>query len=181
MQLNLNQQQKEFVESPLGNSLVLAGAGTGKTRVLIERIVYLLATEQMNASNIMAITFSRKAATEIKERLKRRFLELTPENGDAFVRQITTGTFHSVFAMFLRIFVDYHPYLKAGFTIIDPSNAQNRLYNFVVQDKSDVLLKKLFGVNGTTTKGIKSNLFDFFSSCKENLIKLEDFTYDNFL
>lgn len=66
---NLNSAQLAAVTAPLGPTLVLAGAGTGKTRVLTNRILYLVQEYRVNPSEILAITFTNKAANEMKRRL----------------------------------------------------------------------------------------------------------------
>lgn len=66
---SLNKSQKEVVVAPLSNMLVLAGAGTGKTRVLVSRIAYLLEVEGLTSRDILALTFTNKAAKEMQERL----------------------------------------------------------------------------------------------------------------
>ena len=60
----LNDSQKDAVSSPLCNALIIAGAGTGKTRVLVSRIVYLISHYKVKARNILAVTFTNKAAKE---------------------------------------------------------------------------------------------------------------------
>ena len=66
---NLNDSQKEAVSAPLSNMLVIAGAGTGKTRVLVSRIAYLIKHYMMEPLNILAVTFTNKAAGESLQRV----------------------------------------------------------------------------------------------------------------
>jgi DNA helicase II / ATP-dependent DNA helicase PcrA len=110
----LNPAQRRAVEHGEGPLLVLAGAGSGKTRVLTHRIAYLLATGMARPSEILAITFTNKAADEMRERVGR----LT---GGA-VRQMWVMTFHSACARILRQHADRLAY-KRGFTIYDEGDS----------------------------------------------------------
>src|SRR6476469_522925 len=90
----LNEPQREAVLHLDGPMLIIAGAGSGKTKVLTKRIAHLMANG-VDAFNILALTFTNKAAAEMKERVEKIL-----GNNDA--RNLYIGTFHSVFARILR-------------------------------------------------------------------------------
>ena len=113
---DLNEEQERAVKHTSGPALVLAGAGSGKTRVITYRIAYLL--EQANARpyNIMAVTFTNKAADEMKERL----YSLVRSS----VKGMWMGTFHSLCARILREFADRTAYTR-NFVIYDTQDQHN--------------------------------------------------------
>ena len=92
---NLNPSQHGAVVAPDGPLLLLAGAGTGKTRVLTTRIAHMIRDKGVAPGNILAVTFTNKAAGEMKERL----ITLL---GEEMVRGIWLGTFHSIGLRILR-------------------------------------------------------------------------------
>ena len=122
--LNLNQPQRDAVLQTQGPLLVLAGAGTGKTRVLTSRIIHIVNTFLASPLQILSVTFTNKAAAEMKKRI-----------GDVVGEQVHNlwiGTFHSIAARILR----RHPEvvgLRNDFTIID-SDDQTRLLKQIIAD-----------------------------------------------
>lgn len=94
----LNDKQREAVASPLGNYLVLAGAGSGKTRVLTHRIAWLIGVENVSESNILAVTFTNKAANEMRHRIEATLMS----SGNNRLFGMWVGTFHSVANRLLR-------------------------------------------------------------------------------
>ena len=91
----LNDAQREAVTAPLGPVLVLAGAGSGKTRVLIHRIAWLIETEGVSPHSILAVTFTNKAAGEMRARVE----QLLGMPGSA----LWLGTFHGIAHRLLRL------------------------------------------------------------------------------
>jgi DNA helicase II / ATP-dependent DNA helicase PcrA len=106
----LNEAQRRAVEAVEGPVLVLAGAGTGKTRVLTTRLAHILATRRAWPSQILAVTFTNKAALEMKERLSRMIGQQA--------EGLWLGTFHSIGARILRRHAEAVG-LKPNFTILD--------------------------------------------------------------
>src|ERR1700679_3439664 len=106
----LNKEQREAVMTVDGPVLVLAGAGTGKTRVLTTRLAHILATRRAWPSQLMAVTFTNKAATEMRERLGR----MIGESAEG----MWLGTFHAIAARILRRHAEAVG-LKPNFTILD--------------------------------------------------------------
>src|SRR5579883_1167561 len=106
----LNEAQRQAVEAVDGPVLVLAGAGTGKTRVLTTRLAHILATRRAFPSQILAVTFTNKAALEMRERLEAML-------GGA-ADGLWLGTFHAIAARILRRHADLLG-LKPNFTILD--------------------------------------------------------------
>lgn len=94
----LNDKQREAVAAPLGNYLVLAGAGSGKTRVLTHRIAWLIAVEGISEGAIMAVTFTNKAAAEMRHRIQTTLAQHS--NHSLFGMWV--GTFHSIAHRLLR-------------------------------------------------------------------------------
>ncbi len=111
----LNSEQKAAVSCVDGPVLIVAGAGSGKTRVLTSRIAYILAEKECDPSSILALTFTKKAASEMKERIALMV-------GERKARRLYMGTFHSVFIRFLREFAESLGY-PPSFTIYDTSDS----------------------------------------------------------
>jgi DNA helicase-2/ATP-dependent DNA helicase PcrA len=113
----LNERQREAVLHKDGPIMIVAGAGSGKTRVLTTRIIHLMAEHKVDAFNILALTFTNKAAREMKERVEHSL-------GSGEARNLYIGTFHSVFARILRFEADRIGYPK-HFTIYDTDDAKS--------------------------------------------------------
>jgi DNA helicase-2/ATP-dependent DNA helicase PcrA len=107
---NLNTQQQQAVTAGLGPVLVMAGPGSGKTRVLTRRIAYLIGAMGVRPYSILAVTFTNKAAREMESRVA----DLVGEN----TRGLTLGTFHAICARILRREAEHLP-IDANFVIFD--------------------------------------------------------------
>ncbi len=141
---SLNKHQREAVESEFGATLVLAGAGSGKTRVLTYKILYLLAKKILKPHQILAVTFTNKAAAEMKFRISKML--------NFPIEKMWLGTFHSLSLKILR----KHSLkigLKSNFIIIDP-------------DDQVKLIKKICNQENIDTKEISPK---FFSNAIDNL------------
>jgi DNA helicase-2/ATP-dependent DNA helicase PcrA len=155
----LNEQQKIAVESTDGPLLVFAGAGSGKTRVITNRIAYLITKEGVSPKNILAVTFTKKAAGEMQERV----VSLLGELGVNTQNVPTIGTFHSIGAFLLR-----HNAKKLGL-----------LPNFSIYDSddSDNIIKEILIEKDIDIKQIRPKAISFFiSSAKNELIPPEKFS-----
>ncbi len=149
----LNDRQIEAATSAARNILVLAGAGSGKTTVLVRRIGWLVATGQCSSRGIVAMTFTNKAARELRERV---------ESTGCDVGGMWVGTFHWVCLRLLRKF-HQQVGLPPGFNVIDRSD-QNRIVKQIltdieVQDEEDALTPRA--------------IIGFISSLKENGVRAD--------
>ena len=125
----LNQGQREAVTYCDGPQLVIAGAGSGKTRVLTYKIAYLLANHAYQPWNILALTFTNKAAREMKERIGRLV-------GLEQARYLQMGTFHSVFARILRAEAERIGF-NSNFTIYDQSDSRSLVKSIIKEMQLD--------------------------------------------
>ncbi len=146
----LNPEQRAAVEALDGPVLVLAGAGTGKTRVLTTRIAHILASGRAWPSQVLAVTFTNKAAREMKERIGKLV-------GGAVEGMPWLGTFHSIGVKILRRHAELVG-LKSGFTILDTDD-QLRLMKQVIEaanlDKDRWPARQLAGlIDGWKNRGL---------------------------
>jgi len=121
----LNPQQRKAVTAADGPVLVVAGPGSGKTRVLTQRIAYLIASEGVRPWQILAVTFTNKAAKEMDQRVKSMLNEQATDG-------IMLGTFHSICARILRREVEHLP-LESNFVIFD-SDDQERIVKTIIKE-----------------------------------------------
>ena len=149
----LNSEQKAAVSCVDGPVLIVAGAGSGKTRVLTSRIAYILDTKKIDPSRILALTFTKKAASEMKERIALMV-------GENKARRLYMGTFHSVFIRFLREFAESLGY-PSSFTIYDTSDSVSAIKTCLkelqldekVYKPKDVLSRISMAKNNLVTPG----------------------------
>ncbi|MBP6024442.1 ATP-dependent helicase [Ferruginibacter sp.] len=113
----LNEPQRTAVEHKDGPIMIIAGAGSGKTKVLTTRIAHLMGHHNIDSFNILALTFTNKAAAEMKERVEKVL-------GNTEARNLYIGTFHSVFARILRAEANKIGYPN-NFTIYDTDDAKS--------------------------------------------------------
>ena len=130
---SLNESQRDAATSINGPVLVLAGPGSGKTRVLTHRVAYLL-QEGIDPFSILALTFTNKSAREMKERI----IKITGSSA----RNIWMGTFHSIFARILRMEAEKIGYSKS-FTIYDNTDSKSLLKSII---KNYAASKSILGV-----------------------------------
>src|SRR5690554_2435567 len=123
---NLNEQQKAAVLAVEGPVMVFAGAGSGKTRTLTYRVAYMIDAEKINPRNILAITFTKKATNEMKERL----IELI----GPYSYDVTISTFHSLCARILRREIHHLGYNR-NFNILDDEE-QLKIINEVLTENN---------------------------------------------
>lgn len=122
----LNPEQQEAVKTTDGPLLIMAGAGSGKTRVLTHRVAYLMVEKGVNPYNILAITFTNKAAREMKERIGKIM-------GGA-AEEVWISTFHSMCVRILRRDIDRIG-INRNFTILDPTDQQSVIKG-ILKDKN---------------------------------------------
>ena len=154
---DLNEAQRAAVEYIDGPSLVIAGAGSGKTRVLTYKIAYLL-SKGMKPWSIMALTFTNKAAREMKERIGRLV-------GDDLAQHLYMGTFHSIFSRILRAEAE-HIGFNNNFTIYDEADSRS-------------LIKAIVKEMGLDDKSYKpAAVHAKISMAKNNLVSAESYASD---
>lgn len=147
--IGMNDKQAEAVQTTDGPLLIMAGAGSGKTRVLTHRIAYLIDEKYVNPWNLLAITFTNKAAREMRERA----IALNPATQDTLI-----ATFHSMCVRILRREADYIGYNR-NFTIVDPGEQRTLMKRIIKQLNLDTKKWNERSILGTISNA-KNDLLD---------------------
>ena len=159
---NLNKKQQEAVEIKESPVLVIAGAGSGKTKVLTHRIAYLIFQNKVNPGNILAVTFTNKAAQEMKDRVEFLSKDIS---GSKMIKGLWMGTFHAICARILRQEIETLGYDK----------------NFVIYDKADQLsqIRRCLNILNLDSKKYSPNVISsIIDKAKNNLEDVELFEYN---
>jgi DNA helicase-2/ATP-dependent DNA helicase PcrA len=159
---NLNSRQQEAVKVKEAFILVIAGAGSGKTKVLTRRIAYLIFQKNIKPSNILAVTFTNKAAQEMKDRIEFMCKDISNRN---MMKGLWMGTFHSICARILRQEIDILGYDK----------------NFVIYDKGDqlsMIRRCLKALDLDSKKYSPNTISPIIDKAKNNLEDVEIFEYN---
>ncbi len=187
---DLNENQRQVVTTTEGPLLVLAGAGSGKTRSVIYRAAYLINQKKIPPWNLLIVTFTNKAARELLERLELKFKIPT--------RSLWIGTFHSVCARILRAESDFLP-VTSSFSIYDDYDQKNLMkkvlktleidtktyplskVRYLISRQKNSLIRPqdffLFNENNVYTESI-SKIYDLY---QKNIIKNNAFDFDDLL
>jgi DNA helicase II / ATP-dependent DNA helicase PcrA len=158
---HLNSQQRQAVTTGLGQTLVLAGPGSGKTRVLTERIVYLIRNLGVRPYNILSVTFTNKAAKEMQARLQRMMEE------QVSVSDLWLGTFHAMCARLLRREANYLPF-NSSFVIFDSD------------DQESLVKRAIKELNINEKQYRPAGIHAAISIAKNSLILPEEFPVQNY-
>ena len=156
----LNPQQRKAVTAGNGPVLVLAGPGSGKTRVLTQRVAYLIANEGVRPYRILAVTFTNKAAREMQTRVEKLL-------GADATQGMLLGTFHSICARLLRREADFLP-IQSNFVIFDDDD-QERIVKAVIKE---------FNLNDKMYRA--ASIHASISNAKNELISADDYPITNY-
>jgi DNA helicase II / ATP-dependent DNA helicase PcrA len=160
----LNPPQREAVEHTEGPVMIIAGAGSGKTRVLTYRIAHLIHAKGMDPFNILSLTFTNKAASEMKLRIEKLIgLE---------ARNTWMGTFHSIFAKILRVEAEKIGY-PSNFSIYDTDDSKSLIRTLVKEMKLDDKVYKPSTVLSRIS-GAKNRLISWENYINDPYIKADD-------
>ncbi|EGQ7790956.1 TPA: DNA helicase II [Vibrio cholerae] len=163
----LNDKQREAVAAPLENLLILAGAGSGKTRVLVHRIAWLMSVEEVSPFSVMAVTFTNKAAAEMRGRIE----ELMHGTASG----MWCGTFHGICHRILRAhYLDAK--LLEDFQIIDSDDQQRLLKRLIkahnLDDKQWPARQVAWWINNQKDEGLRPAHINAFDPVTQTYLKL---------
>ncbi|EOS9899879.1 DNA helicase II [Vibrio cholerae] len=163
----LNDKQREAVAAPLENLLILAGAGSGKTRVLVHRIAWLMSVEEASPFSVMAVTFTNKAAAEMRGRIE----ELMHGTASG----MWCGTFHGICHRILRAhYLDAK--LLEDFQIIDSDDQQRLLKRLIkahnLDDKQWPARQVAWWINNQKDEGLRPTHINAFDPVTQTYLKL---------
>lgn len=163
----LNDKQREAVAAPLENLLILAGAGSGKTRVLVHRIAWLMSVEEASPFSVMAVTFTNKAAAEMRGRIE----ELMHGTASG----MWCGTFHGICHRILRAhYLDAK--LLEDFQIIDSDDQQRLLKRLIkahnLDDKQWPARQVAWWINNQKDEGLRPAHINAFDLVTQTYLKL---------
>jgi len=179
--MTLTKDQKKAVQSLGKNILVSAGAGTGKTRVLVERILHILRTQKATIPELLVLTFTEKAANEIKTRLSESFRELNLERPRRDLEKAAISTFHSFAVRLLR----EHP-IEAGvdpdFRVIETEQSE-----LLKEEAMNAMIAKLYGEKNDAFEilpvygedSVRSGILKVFMAARHEGKSLRDFFAEN--
>ena len=156
----LNPQQKRAVTSGTGPVLVLAGPGSGKTRVLTQRVAYLIASEGVRPYQILAVTFTNKAAREMEHRVQSLL-------GEEATQGMMLGTFHAICARLLRREAEHLP-VESNFVIFDADDQERIVKSIIKEFNLNDKLYRAASVHGSISKA------------KNDLIGADDYPITNY-
>ncbi len=164
---SLNDRQREAVSAPLQNMLILAGAGSGKTRVLVHRIAWLMRREQISAYSILAVTFTNKAAAEMRGRVE----HIT----GSIAKGMWIGTFHGLAHRFLRMHYN-EAKLPQSFQILDSDDQLRmvkRLCKALELDEKRWPPKQFqWYINGKKDEGLRPAHIQAFDPTEQTMLQV---------
>ncbi len=172
---DLNPEQRKAVTTVSGPVLVIAGAGSGKTRVLTYRVAYLIEALGVPPENILAVTFTNKAANEMRTRIE-NLLNIN-------TRGLFIGTFHSICVRILRANIDYLPYDK-NFSIFDRDDQLRVVKKLLEEIKSRETPKRLLHHIQKIKAGHEPESdwhYEFFKKYQQKLLELNAMDFDDLL
>ena len=156
----LNPQQRKAVTAGTGPVLVLAGPGSGKTRVLTQRVAYLIASEGVRPYQILAVTFTNKAAREMEHRVQSLL-------GEEATQGMMLGTFHAICARLLRREAEHLP-VESNFVIFDADDQERIVKSIIKEFNLNDKLYRAASVHGSISKA------------KNDLIGADDYPITNY-